>query len=497
MTDKASNERPNPAPTAPAEDGAAARDVAANATHEAPAKAKKYKLTSGPPAVPVPLSQEQRYKKARLRLVNILTMIGVCVLVGVGVYLMHILAMPVGILVWTAIFVFCLRGFVHKLSSMGMNRVLATTLGYIVLVIILAVIGLLMFSPIFGINNQITSLVESLPHYVDQLTNWATDLYNRYAPMFEDETVKRIITDVQSALSNWMNDFAEGSANGIVDAGTVIVNSGMAIGFGAVIGFWVLIELPGIGREVNRIINPKYAEDAQFIHLTITRVMGGYIKGTLLQCAIIGVACGILFAVVDVPYPAALGVITGVFNIIPIVGPWIGGAVAAIMAVFASPIKAIIVIIGISIIEWFVYTFISPRIMASSVDVHPAVTLFALMVGSAIGGAMDGLLGSLVGMLASIPAAAALKSLFIYYFERKTGRRIVSEDGVFFKGAPYAYEADHLPDAIADATSPHPASVESLHRQRKRKHRWEHFKAKLRGDKNGSDDDAKSDGDKR
>ena len=79
---------------------------------------------------------------------------------------------------------------------------------------------------------------------------------------------------------------------------------------------------------------------------------------------------------------------------------------------------------------------------------------------------MGGLMGSLVGMLAAIPAAAALKAFFIYFFERSTGRRIVSEDGVFFKGAPYAYEHDHLPDAIADATSPHPAAVETIQRKR-------------------------------
>ena len=67
----------------------------------------------------------------------------------------------------------------------------------------------------------------------------------------------------------------------------------MALGFALVIAFWILMELPAMGRETRRLIGPKHAEDAEFFHATFTRVMGGYIKGTLLQCAVIGVGCGI------------------------------------------------------------------------------------------------------------------------------------------------------------------------------------------------------------
>ncbi len=62
---------------------------------------------------------------------------------------------------------------------------------------------------------------------------------------------------------------------------------------------------------------------------------------------------------------------------------------------------------------------------------------------------MSGLVGSLVGMLASIPAVAVAKAVFVYYFEKHTGRRIVSPEGVFFKGAT---APDDVVDPIADAT---------------------------------------------
>ncbi len=129
-----------------------------------------------------------------------------------------------------------------------------------------------------------------------------------------------------------------------------------------------------------------------------------------------------------------------------------GGAAAAITAVFVSPLTAIIALIGTIVIQQFVYTFISPKIMSNSVDVHPALTLIAMMFGTAIGGAMSGILGSLVGMLLAIPAVAVMKSCFVYYFEKRTGRQVVSEDGVFFKGTPQEHQ-DGSAHPLMDATS--------------------------------------------
>ena len=404
--------------------------------------------------------------KARRRFLTVWTIVGAILLTGVLVYLFNLLSVPVGIVIWTVVIVFCLRGPVNKLEKLGVPRLAGTAIAYVLMFVVLALVGLLMFSPAFGVGDQFTNLIQSVPGYIQTIANWGNDLYARYADVLQNDTVQGWITDAFNALVAWASTFARDSASGVVAIGTGVVNTFVALGFALVVAFWMLMELPDLGRESERLVGPKHREDLEMLHVTFTRVMGGYIKGTLLQCAIIGVGCVVLFGVIGIPNYAALGGIAGLLNIIPIVGPWLGGALAAVVGVFVSPWIALVALLGTIAIQQIVYTFVSPKIMANSVDVHPALTLIALMAGSAIGGAMSGFTGSLVGMLASIPAVAVAKSVFVYYFEKRTGRQLVAKDGVFFQGTPADGDAV---DPIADAIAPHPDVSAAFERGEQRK----------------------------
>ena len=413
--------------------------------------------------------QSDKTDKARRRFLNVWTIVGAIALTWVVVQLLNILSVPVAIVIWTTIIVFVLRGTVNKLEEIDINRTVGTAIGYVIMFAVLALVAFLLFSPGVGMNTQFANLIENVPVYVQGISDWANDMYARYAYMLEDESVRAFVSDVQASAMEWAGDFAKNSASGAIAFGTGLANAFMAIGFALVVAFWILMQLPQLGRECKRLVGDAHAEDLEMLHITFTRVMGGYIKGTLLQCAIIGVACGILFAVLGIPNSMALGGITGILNIIPIIGPWLGGGLAAIVGIFVSPLVAVIAILGTIVIQQFVYTFISPKIMSDSVDIHPALTLIALMAGSALGGAMGGLPGSLVGMLASIPAVAVAKSVFVYYFEKRTGRRLVSKDGVFFLGTPSSSEDGDAPNPIADATSPHPDGSAEFERAEKKR----------------------------
>ncbi len=363
---------------------------------------------------------------------------------------LNVLSIPVGIVLWTTVLVFCLKGPVNFLEKKGLSRFIGTCITYVLFAVAMVLLGWLLFSPALGFGDQFTRLIEGVPQYITLTRDWWNEIYQQYSYILQDARINEWFNESLTAAGAWFSQFAQSSAQNVVFFGTGVANAVMVIGFALVVAFWVLMELPALGREIKRLFGPRFREDLDMIYLTTTRVMGGYIKGTLIQCFLIGLGCGIGFAVMGIPSAAALGAIAGILNIIPIVGPWLGGALAGIVGVFISPWVALLALIYTIIIQQVVYTFISPKIMANSVDIHPALVILALMTGSALGFAMSGFMGSFVGMLLSIPAVAAIKSLFVYYFEKRTGRVIVARDGVIFKGEPSGTEVNPVADATGE-----------------------------------------------
>lgn len=409
--------------------------------------------------------EEIKTLKSRRRLYAGVFIIVLAVLLYLAGQVLNILANPIAIVVWTTIIVFCLKGPVNNLEKKGISRVWGSCVSFLLLIVALILLFWLLFSPSLGLGGQFASLIETIPGQINDLTHWLNQMYDQYSYIFQDDRVNSWINDTLKSIGGWFSSIASVSAEGVMSAGSSVANTALVLGFSLVVSFWVLIELPALGREIKRLFGPRYHEDLNIIYLTGTRVMGGYIKGTLLQCLLIGVGCGIGYAVMGIPSAAALGVITGLLNIIPVIGPWLGGAVAALISLFVSPLIALISLIYTIVIQQVVYTFISPKIMGNSVDIHPALVILALMTGSALGFAVSGFLGSIVGMLVSIPAVAAAKSLFVYYFEKKTGRIIVSEDGVIFKGEPSGSEANPVADATGEFYVPEITPSQGKHRK--------------------------------
>jgi predicted PurR-regulated permease PerM len=130
-------------------------------------------------------------------------------------------------------------------------------------------------------------------------------------------------------------------------------------------------------------------------------------------------------SVIGVPYSLVIGLLAGVLNVIPWIGPALTAIIAGIAAAFVSPLHivgALLVCVGA---QQTTEIFIQPRVMSEQVDLHPLVVIFSLLAG--------GTLFGFAGLVLAIPVAAIGKGLFVYYFEKYTDSKLASEQGALFR----------------------------------------------------------------
>ena len=144
----------------------------------------------------------------------------------------------------------------------------------------------------------------------------------------------------------------------------------------------------------------------------------GYIRGQMVDAAIVGVMASIALAVAGVPYAVLIGVCIGFGNLIPYFGPVVGYAAVVIVCLTSGNFtKMLIGLVIIAVIMFVDGNIINPRLLSENVDVHPLLVVAALLGG--------GVLGGIAGMLIAVPTAALLKLQFDRYLQKlEAGREL-------------------------------------------------------------------------
>ena len=177
------------------------------------------------------LTPEETAACARSRFLNVWTTVGVLLLLAAVIYLLNVMSFPVSVILWSLLFVFCLMGLVDWFESKGLSRPLGTTIAYVVMVVFLAALALLMFSPALGLNAQFSELIKSMPVYASNFMGWANSIYDTFGHFFEDDTLRTWLSDAAATIAGAVTSLFEGGATGIVSIGSSLVNGIIAICF--------------------------------------------------------------------------------------------------------------------------------------------------------------------------------------------------------------------------------------------------------------------------
>jgi predicted PurR-regulated permease PerM len=149
----------------------------------------------------------------------------------------------------------------------------------------------------------------------------------------------------------------------------------------------------------------------------ISTKIGEWLRGQLLLCLTIGILVYIGLSIIGVKYALALAVISGVLEILPVVGPIISGVLAAIISLSISPLTALIVVVFYILLQQLENNLIVPKVMAKAVGLPPAIIIIAILIG-----------GKLLGVVGALLAVPLIAIIYVVFQEWETIRKLVAKN---------------------------------------------------------------------
>ncbi len=174
--------------------------------------------------------------------------------------------------------------------------------------------------------------------------------------------------------------------------------------------FYMLLDSRQLSRAFVHVIPLSIREDVLKIAALMDAAFASYLRGQLLLAFIIGAISTLFFSIAGVQFALILGVIAGLFELIPNIGPLLGAIPAVLVALAQNPTLALVVAIYAIVIQQVENIFITPRVVGRSVKLHPVLVMVVLVIGSEVAG--------LVGLFLAPVTTAVLRDLFRYLYYR-------------------------------------------------------------------------------
>jgi len=167
------------------------------------------------------------------------------------------------------------------------------------------------------------------------------------------------------------------------------------------LAFYMLVEGPTVSKGFLGLFPRASRAEVADVLDQIGAKFGGWVRGQLLLGLIIGAAAGLGMWAIGMPFPMLLGIVAGITELIPMIGPTPGAIPAVFLALFQPSWKLLFTIAFYAFIQQAEANFVVPRVMRASVGLSPLLTIIALVIGAKLLGA--------VGALLAVPVAAALQ----------------------------------------------------------------------------------------
>lgn len=312
-----------------------------------------------------------------------------------GVYLLYAIR-DVLLLLFVAGILVAAFGPVIKKWSKKIGKPLAVTILVFLIIAVIAGFVSLIVPPFV---NQTSQLIANIP-----------DIISR------SSFITSHLPELEKSLSSLTQNI--GSITGGFISITTSVVGGIATFLTLLIlTIYFLIDEQIFSRYAASVIPEDKKNDINGLIGKISTKIGEWLRGQLLLCLVIGITVYIGLSIIGVKYALALGVISGVLEVLPIVGPVFSAALAALISLAISPITALIVIVYYVLVQQFENNFLVPKIMSKAIGLPPAIIIIAILIG-----------GKLLGVIGALLAVPISGIVYVIFQEWETVKKIATKE---------------------------------------------------------------------
>ncbi len=352
-----------------------------------------------PTAVAVAWSLDPRRRRLYLQITFGLSSALVAVLV------LYLIRDVLGAFVLGAAIAFLIQPAIHRLTELGLPRILA--IGLIFVAILLALAGIvLLVLPLF--INEVGQLQSQAPSLAAEAQRRITELQGSPVSIFGINV--NLATSTET-VSSHLRDYLLGQFGNAVSIGLTALTTVLQILLMFVVAFLLALDEHSVRRVLRRMVPSDYRTDFDQIWRRVRRMLYAYVRGQIIVAGMIGILSGIGCAALGLPDAVALGLLAGITAIIPYLGPFLGALPAVLVGLAAGgPLKALLVVILYFVVSNVILNFVYPKVMGDAVRLPPLLVIVALIAGFSWAG--------ILGMFVAVPLAAILRILFDHIYPR-------------------------------------------------------------------------------
>lgn len=335
--------------------------------------------------------------------------VGLVAVFYIVLFILDKISVIIPLFVYMVALVYLLRPAVEYLHKQKIPRGLAVLITYLVVAIIITLF-LIYIVPI--IIAQAVGLVNAYPEIKKSVLAYFNDFVNLYQKRLGGTPF-----DIKEGLANVLNqakniNFAKIPAS-ILGVTFNVVSGLLNFILAPILAFFILKDLPRIKETIVHLVPEKHRLELLEIISKVNKVLSGFLKGQFIVASVVGFLATVLFTVLRLKFAFLLGMIAGITNIVPYFGPIIGGGLAVIVALFNSPVTALLTALGMLLIQQLDSMLISPLVLKRQVNLHPVLIVFSLLIGGSLLGVL--------GLLLAVPVAAVSKVMVYHFIERANG----------------------------------------------------------------------------